>query len=59
MDLNDVSDLYYGERVRIFLRQLGKNAITMNRSDLDYAEKQATEEMLNEIHFMLRTLTKK
>lgn len=58
-DLCDISTKGYGERVRGFLKSdFGKTGASpdLTNEDIRYCKEKATEEMMDEIHLMLRTL---
>jgi len=60
MTLDDISDAQHGERMRHFLKQTsGKTGGSpdLTQAEVDHAWHCATEEMLAEIHTMLRHLT--
>lgn len=61
MELSDIGDYPHGERKRHYLMSMtGKTGASpdLTMEDLNLAEEMATADMLNEIHFMLRTLLK-
>ena len=60
MTIDDVCDASHGERTRLAMEQWhGKNFSAKNLTiqDVEFAERIATAEMLDEIHCMLRHLT--
>lgn len=62
MEIEDVSDMPHGERLRHFLKDMtGKTGTSpdLTQQDYDFAHGMATAEMLDEIHFMMRELMRR
>jgi hypothetical protein len=58
MDLHDVSDAQFGKREHNYLDQYGGKDAYRRAEVSDLAHAAASEEMLDEIHCMLRALCK-
>ena len=58
-DISDITNAPFGRRMRHFLQQhTGKTTASpgLTGEDLDFAWRSAVEEMLDEVHAMLRAL---
>lgn len=59
MDISDISDMCFGERHRSYIKSIfGKTGASpdLTEQEIDLAHRVTMEEMLDEIHFMLRAL---